>query len=91
MQEACIKTVHFSPHYLRTLQKLPRPIQELTDKKDQWFRMNPFDPRLHVHPLKGHLAGAWSYSVNYEYRVLFRFLNKDEVIYYDIGTHDIYK
>ena len=26
-----------------------------------------------------------------ELRVLFRFLNKNEVVYYDIGTHDIYQ
>jgi addiction module RelE/StbE family toxin len=91
MENARIKFVHFSPHFLRAFQKLPRPIQSLAKKKDEWFRNNPFDTRLRTHKLKGELAGVWAYSVNRDYRVLFRFLNGDEVIYYDVGTHDIYR
>ena len=53
--------------------------------------MNAFDPRLRTHKLRGALAGYWAYSVNYQYRVLFRFLASDAVLYYDIGTHDIYR
>lgn len=91
MQNARIKTVHFSPRFFKSFEKLPYLIQDLAKKKDDLFRQNPFDVRLHAHKLKGELEGAWAYSVNYEYRVLFRFLNSDEVIYYDIGTHEIYK
>lgn len=91
MPDAHIKFVHFSPHFFKSFQKLPRPIQRLAKRKDEWFRNNPFDPRLHTHKLKGELAGVWAYSINRDYRILFRFLNGDEVIYYDIGTHDIYK
>ena len=91
MENARIKFVHFSPHFFRAFQKLPSPVQSLAKKKDEWFRANPFDPRLRTHKLKGELAGAWAYSVNRDYRVLFRFLNGAEAIYYDIGTHDIYK
>jgi len=86
-----IKSVDFSPHFLKSFQKLPRSIQAQAKKKDEWFRQNPFDPRLRTHKLKGELAGVWAYSINREYRALFRFLNGDEVLYYDIGTHDIYK
>lgn len=91
MPNVRIKSVHFSPHFFKSFQRLPRNIQALSKKKDEWFRQNPFDPRLHTHKLKGELFGVWAYSVNREYRLLFRFLNGDEVIYYDIGTHDIYK
>lgn len=91
MQSGRIKFVHFSPHFLKSFQRLPRPVQALAKKKDEWFRANPFDPRLRTHKLKGELTGAWAYSINRSSRVLFRFLNSAEALYYDIGTHDIYK
>lgn len=85
-----IKQIHFSPHFFKSFYKLPKSIQNLAKKKDEIFRKNPFDLRLHTHKLKGELLGTWSYSVNYEFRVLFRFITDDEVLYYDIGTHEIY-
>ena len=32
--------------------------------------------------------GEWSYSVDYEYRIVFAFRGGDGVVYFDIGTHD---
>lgn len=91
MPSARIKSVNFSPHFFKSFQRLPRSVQTQAKQKDEWFRQNPFDRRLRTHKLKGELSGAWAYSINRQYRVLFRFLNGDEVIYYDVGTHDIYK
>ncbi|MDO8734458.1 MAG: type II toxin-antitoxin system mRNA interferase toxin, RelE/StbE family [Elusimicrobiota bacterium] len=70
---------------------MPKNIQLLAKKKDEIFRTNPFDVQLHTYKLKGTLAGIWSYSINYQYRILFRFLKSDEVLYYDIGTHEVYQ
>ena len=63
--------------------RLPERIRSLATRKDQWFRKDAFDPRLRTHKLKGKLSDYWSYSVNREYRILFRFLGPDEVTYYD--------
>ena len=87
----CILKVHSTSEFGKSFRKLPGHIQDLAEKKDKWFRRNAFDSRLHTHKLKGELEGYWSYYINRKYRVLFRFLNGDEVIYYDIGTHEIYK
>ncbi len=86
-----ISKIHISSDFEQSFRKLPRSIQDLATRKDQWFRDDAFDARLKTHKLKGVLEGYWSYSVNYQYRILFRFLNPSEVLYYDIGTHDIYK
>ena len=86
-----ILKVHSTSEFEKSFRKLPGYIQDLAEKKDKWFRRNAFDPRLHTHKLKGELEGYRSYYINRKYRVLFRFLNGDEVIYYDIGTHEIYK
>ena len=91
MQKVKIKQVHFAPRFFKSFEKLPRSIQELTMKKDKLFRENPFDTRLHTHKLKGELAGTLSYYVNRTYRVLFRFIKTDEVLYYDIETHEVYR
>ncbi len=76
MQSARVKFAHFTPYFLKSFQKLPRSIQALAKKKDDCFRNNPFDTRLRTHKLKGELTGVWAY---------------DEVVYYDIGTHNIYR
>ncbi|HHT9126641.1 MAG TPA: type II toxin-antitoxin system RelE/ParE family toxin [Candidatus Brocadiia bacterium] len=85
-----ISKIHVTSEFKKSFCKLPAHIQYLAEKKDKWFRQNSFDPRLHTHKLKGELKDYWSYSINRKYRILFRFLRSDEVIYYDIGTHDIY-
>lgn len=86
-----ILKVHSTSEFEKSFRKLSIRIQDLAIKKDKWFRQDAFDPRLHTHKLKGELSGYWSYYINRQYRILFRFLNDDEVVYYDIGTHDIYK
>lgn len=77
--------------FRRCFQKLPKDIKEKAKIKDKIFRENPFNPALKAHKLTGRLKNYWAYSVDENHRVLFRFVNKDKVIYFDIGTHDIYK
>ena len=86
-----ITSVHITPDFQKAFLRLPRHIQSLANRKDQWFRLDAFDPRLRTHRLKGNLAAYSAYSVNREYRVLFRFLGPSEVLYYDVGTHEIYR
>lgn len=52
------------------------------------FSKNPFNPRLRTHKLTGKLEGLWAFSVAFDYRVVFKFLDKDEVLLIDIGGHD---
>jgi len=50
-----------------------------------------YDARLNTHALSGELEGRWSFSVNYHYRIIFRFYDEKTVIFLMIGTHEIYK
>ena len=86
-----IGRIHLTSDFQKAFRKIPTRIQDLTEKKNRWFRLDAFDKRLHTHRLRGELEGFWSYWVNYQYRILFRFLKEDEVIYYDIGTHEVYR
>jgi addiction module RelE/StbE family toxin len=52
------------------------------------FSKTPFDRRLRTHKLSGKLEGLWAFSVTYDCRVIFRFLNGDEILLIDIGGHN---
>ena len=52
------------------------------------FSESPFNPRLRTHKLTGKLEGLWAFSVDYDCRIIFKFLNQDEILLVDIGGHD---
>jgi len=52
------------------------------------FQKEPFDPRLKTHRLSGQLEGLWSFSVDYDLRVVFSFVEPSQALFVDIGTHD---
>lgn len=52
------------------------------------FQSNPFDPRLKTHRLAGQLEDSWSFSVDYDCRVIFTFVERDRALFVDIGTHE---
>ncbi len=53
------------------------------------FEQNPYDPKLKTHKLTGKLNGLYAFSVGYEYRVIFKFIeNNKSALLIDIGTHD---
>ena len=52
------------------------------------FSEDPFHPKLKTHKLTGKLKGLYAIRVSYDCRVIFKFMNKDEVLLIDIGNHD---
>lgn len=85
-----IKIFHTS-QFVKSLKRLPENIAILFEDKQSFFIINPFNPILRTHKLKGKLKEYYSFSVNSEYRVIFKLINKDKTLFFDIGTHGIYK
>ena len=83
--------VLYSPYFQKSFKKLPPRIQKLTAAKEKIFKDDCFHPSLKTHPLKGRLKGYFSFSVNYQYHILFKFKDKQTAIFINIGTHSIYK
>ena len=83
--------IRYSPKFKRQYKKLSEEIKSHAEKREAVFRKNPFDPRLKTHKLHGSQDGFMSFSVDYSYRIIFEFYNPDTVIFYEIGTHDIYE
>lgn len=52
------------------------------------FQNNPLDTRLRTHKLSGSMKDLWSFSIEYDLRVIFSFLESDRVLLIDIGTHE---
>ncbi|MEP7171130.1 MAG: type II toxin-antitoxin system mRNA interferase toxin, RelE/StbE family [Bacteroidota bacterium] len=63
-------------------------------KKKFWdaleiFTDDPFDSQLKAHQLTGRLNGLWALSVDYDCRIVFKFVkDTSEVLLIDIGSHD---
>ena len=88
---AAIHKIHYTSHYLKAYNRLSKRIQESQDEKEHIFIDSPFHSSLKTHKLKGKYKQFYAYSVAYQWRVLFRFVRENEVIFYDIGAHSIYQ
>lgn len=86
-----ITKIHYASRFIRDLKGLPPEKQKLIARKIKLFKQNPFTPSLKTHKLSGSLEGYWSFSKNYSDRVVFRFINESDVLFYKVGSYDIYK
>lgn len=84
-------TVRYKPSFLKEYKKLPNDLQGEIREKIELFRKDPRHPFLKTHKLKGDLRGRFSFSVNYAYRIVFRYDGKNAAILLGVGTHKIYQ
>jgi mRNA-degrading endonuclease YafQ of YafQ-DinJ toxin-antitoxin module len=76
-----------SSRFLRKAKKLREPRASLLRAALRRFAADPQDPLLRTHKLKGQLADYWSFSVDDDLRVLFRW-QADDVFLVNLGSHD---
>jgi len=85
-----ILNIYYHPQFRRSFSNLPREIKETAKRKIILFKNNPFATLLETHKLRGKLKEQWSFTVKGQYRIVFIFENNN-VIFLDIGVHDIYR
>jgi len=83
--------IAFTASFLKTLKRKFRKNPNL--EKRFWervdiFRHDPHDPRLKTHKLSGSMKDWWSFSVDYDVRVIVLFSEPNKAVFADIGTHD---
>jgi len=83
--------IFYSPEFVRKYKKLPNSLKDSAKKKEKVFRDDPFDVSLKTHKLQGKFREFWAFSVDYNYRIIFKFEQNNEVRFYSIGGHSIYK
>ncbi len=83
--------IAFYPAFIKAYRKKIKNNENLKNKfteKFEIFKNNPFDTRLRTHKLTGELKELYSFSLDYDHRVIFSFFTNQKVIFEDIGNHD---
>lgn len=87
-----MKTVTITDEFEKQFRKLPSPVQKKAVKQESLFRENPFHSSLHTEKLNPKNRELWSFRVDQNYRILFRFLDGEVALFLAIGPHSwIYK
>jgi len=91
-----LNTLVWSPGFKKSFKRSIRRSPDLQDKIEHALELlakDAFHPHLHTHKLKGDLAGSWACTVDFEYRIVFEFVQdlktQEEMILLEtVGTHD---
>ena len=83
--------VKYKPSFLKQYKKLPQALREEVREKIELFKVDPKHPFLKTHALKGKLKGLYSFSVNYQYRIVFLYETKNSATFLHVGGHEIYR
>lgn len=83
--------VAFSSAFKKAFNKRIKAYPEKEDKfwkKVDLFIRDPFSKSLRTHKLSGKLKDLWSFSVEFDLRIIFYFEKPDRCVFIDIGTHE---
>ncbi len=83
--------VAYTPQFVRMFKKLEEALKEEAVEKIELFIHDPAHSQLKSHKLKGKLKNRYSFSVNYQTRIIYTPISKNEVAFLAIGDHDVYK
>lgn len=83
--------ISFKPSFIRRAKRLGKEVFEEVVKRIELLKDQNNHATLRVHKLHGELANHYSFSVNFDIRIIFKFEFKDEIVLLQIGRHDIYK
>ena len=84
-------TVRYKSSFVRQYKKLSSDLRQEMREKIDLFKQDPRNVMLKVHKLGGKLRGSLAFFVNYRYRIVFEWEEKDVAVLLDVGDHDIYK
>lgn len=83
--------VEYTSNFVRELKKLDPELLEEVIQKVGVFKDRKNHKVLKVHKLYGKLRGKLSFSINYKYRIVFRYVAPQVASLLSMGDHDIYK
>jgi len=74
----------------KIVKKQPSLAQNLQDTLEL-LQIDPFQPKLRTHKLKGELKESYACSAGYDLRIIFKFVdheNQQAILLESVGTHD---
>lgn len=82
--------ITYTPSFVRQFKKFVPALQDEVIEKIELFKKDQNHSFLKTHKLKGRMKGKWSFSVNYAYRIVFEYDNKESIALLAVGDHAIY-
>lgn len=73
--------------FKKCYQELPAAIQKKAERKEKTFRKDPFHSSLHTEKLEPKGKQVWSFRIDKEYRILFRFIKPNKTLFLTCGHH----
>ncbi len=83
--------VQYAPLFVRRFSSLSKELQDEIVEKIELLKNADHHRALKVHKLKGALVGRYSFSINYRYRAVFIYKDKENIILLTVGDHQIYQ
>jgi len=77
----------FARAFKKTIKKNPELKQKLRESLELLVN-DPFHPVLGTHKLSGKLKGHHAFSLGYDFRVVIKFVDREEVALISIGRHE---
>lgn len=80
--------ISYAPAFVRMYKGLPFALKEEVKEKIDLFKYKRNHKYLKVHKLIGKLQNTYSFSVNYQIRIVFEYDKNDVVNLLYVGSHD---
>lgn len=79
--------IAYTPEFERRYHELPLAVQKKAERREKLFHQNPFHPTLQTEKLKPKEKEYWSFRIDKEYRIVFRFGEGKHIIFLTCGHH----
>jgi len=79
--------IYYTEEFRRRYSELPTYIQKKAERRERVFRENPFHPSLKTEKLQPFEKEYWSFRVDRNYRIIFRFGEANRVYFVTCGHH----
>jgi len=79
--------LYYTEEFCRRYSELPTHIQKKAERRERVFRENPFHPSLKTERLQPLGKEYWSFRVDRNYRIIFRFGEANRVYFVTCGPH----
>lgn len=83
--------ISFKPTFVKQMNRLEKELVLEVFEKIELFKNEKNHKILKAHKLHGELSGRFSFSVNYKTRIVFKYETKNNVVFLDVGDHDMYR
>lgn len=80
-------TIFYTAEFVKRYAELPIKVQRKAERHERLFHSNPLHPSLHTEKLHPKGKEVWSFRVDENYRILFRFKDRHTVYFLNVGPH----